>query len=164
MKQFIFLLVAMLSLSSCRNDDAVQKIDQITALYIDSAGIDMFNSKILGSYSSVSLNDVYGLTDSSPVPFTLKKDVDTLNYLEYMAGARRIGIDSSDMNAKIYQSKIALNLNRKLNDSTNVLTTDTLTINYVYRPDLFSIQSAWYNKDLVFTKIAGQPNVIKISK
>ena len=82
------------ALISCRNDDSdVQKIDQIIHLYIDSAGQDMLNSNIPGSYVSVQGNDEYGLVDSAPVNFSNKKDADTVNYLEYVA--ERTGKDVS---------------------------------------------------------------------
>ena len=92
---FFTLLMVFFALISCRNDESdVQKIDQIIHLYIDSAGQDMLNSNIPGSYVNVQGNDEYGLVDSAPVNFSNKKDADTVNYLEYLAGARRIGIDS----------------------------------------------------------------------
>ena len=88
---FFTLLMVFFALISCRNDDRdVQKIDQIIHLYIDSAGQDMLNSNIPGSYVNVQGNDEYGLVDSAPVNFSNKKDADTVNYLEYLAGAELI--------------------------------------------------------------------------
>ena len=165
MKNFFFAgVIILLGLFSCRSNDDFQQIDQVLSLYIDSTGIDMLNPKIPGSYSSIRFNDVYGITDTAPVNFSMNKDQDTINYISYVSGARRIGIDSSDMNAKIYQSKIALILSRQVNDSTTTITNDTLTINYLSTPTLFQIQKAWYNSNLVFNKVQGQPNTIKIVK
>lgn len=161
---FFFLWVAFFAALSCRNDeDAVQKIDQIIQLYIDSAGQDMLNSKIAGGYSNIRMNDVYGLTDNAPVNFGTKKDLDTVNYIEYVAGARRIGIDSS-ANSKTYESKIALSLTKRLNDSTITVLSDTMTVHYRLTPELFQVSKVWYNNVLRFTKVEGQPNIVKISK
>ena len=92
---FFVLMVAFFAFLSCRNDESdVQQIDQIINLYIDSANQDMLNVKIKGSYTNIRMNDVYGITDAAPVNFTMKKTTDTNNYIEYIAGAKRIGIDS----------------------------------------------------------------------
>lgn len=148
---------------SCRNEEeAVQKIDQVIHLYIDSLGQDMLNVKIPGSYISSSMNDVYGLTDNAPVSVSIKKDADTVSYIEYLAGAKRIGIDSSG-NSKTYESKIALKLTKKINNS-NRITNDTMTVQYQSTPELFQVSKIWYNGVLQFTKVDGQPNTVKIVK
>lgn len=152
------------ALISCRNDDRdVQKIDQIIHLYIDSAGQDMLNSNIPGSYVNVQGNDEYGLVDSAPVNFSNKKDADTVNYLEYLAGARRIGIDSVGDN-KNYESKIALILTKKVNNTTNAVIKDILTIQYSSTPTSFQVSKVYYNNILKFTKVEGEPNIVKITK
>jgi len=107
---------------------------------------------------------VYGLTDNAPVSFNIKMDQDSLYYIEYVSGAKRKEQDSSNLNAKIYQSKIALNLRRPTGTTTSVMTHDTLVINYQFSPVIFKIQKVWYNNNLVFNKIDGQPNIIKITK
>ena len=165
MKNLFFLaMIVFLGFLSCRSDEeAVQKIDQIINLYVDSLGQDMLNAKISGSYISSSMNDVYGLTDSAPVTFSVKKDADTINYIEYLAGAKRIGIDSSE-SFKTYESKIALLLTKKINDSTRRSTNDTLTIQYRSTPTLFQVSKIWYNNVLHFTKVEGEPNILKIVK
>lgn len=160
---FFFLLI--ISLFSCRKgDEDVQKIDQITHIYIDSAGQDMLNSKLLNSYIAVSMNDDYGITDNVPVSFTLKKTADTVNYLEYVAGAKRILVDSSDAQRKIYESRIALNMIKKTSDSTQVKVNDTLILRYVNAPDIFYLNEAFYNKVKVFSKTPGQPNLVQVHK
>lgn len=161
---FFTLLMVFFALISCRNDDRdVQKIDQIIHLYIDSAGQDMLNSNIPGSYVNVQGNDEYGLVDSAPVNFSNKKDADTVNYLEYLAGARRIGIDSVGDN-KNYESKIALILTKKVNNTTNAVIKDILTIQYSSTPTAFQVSKVYYNNILKFTKVEGEPNIVKITK
>lgn len=161
---FFLIMVSFLAFLSCRGDeDSVQKIDQVINLYIDSLGQDMLNVKLQGSYINASMNDVYGLTDNAPVSFTLKKDADTANYIEYLAGAKRIGIDSSG-SSKTYESKISLFLTKKINDSTNRVSNDTLTIQYLSTPTIFQVSKIWYNDVLQFTKVEGQPNTVRIVK
>lgn len=161
---FFLIMVSFLAFLSCRSDeDSVQKIDQVINLYIDSLGQDMLNVKLQGSYINASMNDVYGLTDNAPVSFTLKKDADTVNYIEYLAGAKRIGIDSSG-SSKTYESKISLFLTKKINDSTNRVSNDTLTIQYLSTPTIFQVSKIWYNDVLQFTKVEGQPNTVRIVK
>lgn len=164
MKNVFFLLLAVfVAFLSCRSDeDSVQKIDQIINLYIDSLGQDMLNTKLAGSYISSTMNDVYGLTDNAPISISIKKDADTINYIEYLAGAKRIAIDST-ANSKTYESKIALNLTKKIADA-NRITNDTMTIQYLSTPNLFQVSKIWYNGVLQFTKVEGQPNTVKIVK
>jgi len=161
---FFLMLISLFTFLSCRSEDeSVQKIDQIINLYIDSLGQDMLNSKVPGSYINSRMNDVYGLTDDAPVSFTVKKDADTISYIEYLAGAKRIGIDSVG-DFKMYESKVALFLTKKINDSTNRVSNDTMTIQYQSTPDLFQVSKIWYNGVLQFTKVEGQPNILKITK
>ena len=164
MKNVFFLtIIIFFAFLSCRsNEDSVQRIDQVINLYIDSLGQDMLNSKVPGSYTNSRMNDVYGLTDNAPVSFTIKKDADTISYIEYLAGAKRIGIDSSGT-SKTYESKVALFLTKKVND-TNRVTNDTITIQYLSTPELFQVSKLWYNGVLQFTKVEGQPNTVKIVK
>lgn len=165
MKNLFFLMfVAFLGFISCRNDENdVQKIDQVMQLYIDSLGQDMLNVKLPGSYTTTSMNDVYGLTDNAPVTFSVKKDADTVSFIEYVAGAKRIRIDSTELSIT-YESKIGLTLIKSINDSVKRTTNDTMTIQYLSTPTLFEISKVWYNDVLQFNKVEGQPNVIKISK
>ena len=157
-------MVAFFAFLSCRNDEfAVQKIDQIIQLYIDSSGQDMLNANIKGGYTNIRMNDVYGLTDTAPVTFVSKKNADTLNYIEYLAGARRIRIDSA-ANSKTYESKIALLMTKKINNTASVLINDTMRIQYRWTPDLFQVSKIWYNNQLKFTKVGEEPNIVKVSK
>lgn len=161
---FFFSVIAFFAFLSCRNDEAtVQKIDQIIQLYIDSADQDMMNTNIKGAYTNAKMNDVYGLTDTAPVNFSPKKDNDTASYIEYIAGARRIGIDSSG-SSKIYESKIALSFTKSLTDSTSTTINDTMTVQYRLTPEVFQVSKIWYNNVLQFTKVADEPNIVKIRK
>jgi hypothetical protein len=161
---FFILMIGAFAVLSCRNEDEnIQRIDQIIQLYIDSAGQDMLNSKISGSYTDIKINDVYGLTDTAPVSFSLKKDADTVTYLEYVAAAKRITIDST-ATFQTYESKLALQLTKKLNDSTNLVTNDTMKIQYQSTPEIFQVSKIWYNNELKFTKTDQLLNVVKISK
>lgn len=161
---FFVMTLAFFAFLSCRNDEInVQQIDQVLNLYIDSAGQDMLNNKIPGSYTTISWNDINGLTDNAPVSFSTKKDADTVTYLEYLAGAKRIAIDSAG-DSKTYESRIALALTKKVNDSTNAVSNDTMVIQYSSTPDVFEVSKIWYNNVLYFTKVQGQPNNVKITK
>ncbi len=160
----IFSVSGMLALGCRNSDEEVQQIDQIINLYIDSANIDMLNAKIEGAYTNVKMNDVYGLTDNAPVSFTMKKNQDTVNFIEYVAGAKRVLIDSSDVNEKIYESKISLIFTRKVNDSITSTFNDILTINYQWTPNVFQVSKVWYNNVPQFIKVQGEPNIVKISK
>ena len=161
---FFILMIGAFAVLSCRNEDEnIQRIDQIIQLYIDSAGQDMLNSKIPGSYTDIKINDVYGLTDTAPVSFSLKKDADTVTYLEYVAAAKRITIDST-ATFQTYESKLALQLTKKLNDSTNLVSNDTMKIQYQSTPEIFQVSKIWYNNELKFTKTDQLLNVVKISK
>lgn len=161
---FFLAIIICFGFLSCRNnDEPVQKIDQIINLYIDSLGQDMLNSNIKGSYTNISMNDLNGLTDNAPVNFTNKKDADTVNYIEYLAGAKRIAIDSTAV-LTTYESRITLSLTKRINDSTNGVSRDLVRIQYTSTPELFQVSKVWYNEVLKFTKVEGQPNILKISK
>lgn len=163
---FIALTILFVSLSSCKsNDDEPQYIDQIIDLYIkDSNNKDLLKDNSAGSYIAFSANDVQGLLDNSPVSFQKKMTVDSTFYLEYMAGAKRITLDSVNPTDRTYQSIIALNFTQKINDTTNVAVLDTMKIIYKWAPSVFEVSKVYYNNDLKFTKQNGQPNVVTIVK
>lgn len=165
MKNLFFLaMLSLMAFIACRNsDDVVQKIDQILEIYIDSLGQDMLNPKLSGAYISVAMNDVYGEKDDAPVSFVIKTTTDSVHYIEYVAGAKRILVDSA-VDKKIYESKITLHLVKKINDSMSSTTQDDLKIHYVSTASKFQISQVWYNDSLKFTKEEGEPNVLKISK
>lgn len=160
------ILVVLFALLSCRSDDDdLQKIDQIFNLYMkNSVGQDLLNAKKSGSYSSITMNDVNGLADIAPVSFSLKATADSTLYIEYIAGARRITVDSISPEDRTYESQITLALTKKLTETTNDVTNDVLRIQYHWTPSVFEVSKVYYNNELKFTKQPGVPNVVTITK
>lgn len=162
---FFGLVIFCAAVLSCRQDvDSLQQIDQVVRMYVDSAGQDMLNPSLEHSYQTLTMNDVNGLTDTAPVSVSLLYDADSLRYLDYVKGATRIPRDTTNPDAKIYESEIALIYTQKKNDSVTVTINDTLKLHYISKPEIFTLQNAWYNNELVFTKEPGQPNIINIHK
>lgn len=163
---FPMLLITFLLLLSCRNtEDSVQKIDQTVQIYIDSLGKDMLNQKIAGTYTTIVMKDIGGIYDATNISgFNLKKNSDTANYIEYLAGAKRNLVDSVSTTQKYYQSDIVLNLTKKINDTVSKTTVDTMKIQYSWTPQVFQVAKIYYNRQLVFSKTDDQPNIVKISK
>ncbi len=158
---FFFAFVILLS---CRPDEGgLQQIDQVLHIYLDSAKTDMLNNNIPGAYRSFQVNDVYGITDNAPVSLSLKKDGDTISYLEYVAGAKRMIIDSSALQ-RTYESKLAFAFIKKKNDSTNVTINDTMRIRYSWTPQLFRVETVYYNNQLKYTNADETPHIVRITK
>lgn len=167
----VLLLTAIFSLLvlNCRKEqDDIQQIDQTMKVYIDSAGKDMLNTKISGAYSGLNINDINGVTDTAPVSaYSIKKDKDTVAYIEYIAGAKRLLVDSSDVNKKIYESALALNYTTLISTTKTKKTSDTLVLRYTLSPQLFQITSGEYKsygRTWKFSKLSSQENIFKISK
>ena len=162
------ILSAILLLFSCQRDEGgTQTIDQVLTLYMKSStNPDLLNSRIPGSFTNVTLLDILGIRDLIPVSgFGLLKDSDTLTYLDYPAGAIRLKIDSlSNENEEIYYSQFVIRLSRPSNSTTPFVDDDTIKIEYKSTPSLFQISKLWYNGDLKFTKIQGEPNIVTIVK
>ncbi|KMQ69569.1 hypothetical protein ACM39_00435 [Chryseobacterium sp. FH2] len=161
------ILIILFALTSCgRDEDSLQKIDQIFNLYIkNSAGQDLLNSTKSGSYTSISMNDVNGTQDVAPVTtYSLKMTTDSVYYIEYLAGAKRITIDSISPEDRTYESEIDLRLSRPITDSTTEITTDRLKIQYHWTPSVFEVSKVFYNNELKFTKEPNVPNVVTIVK
>jgi len=154
-------------LFSCRGEDEsdLQKIDQVINVYLhDNSGVDLLNTNIKGGYTTVSgqdLNADKALQEISG--FSVKKDKDTIAYIDYVAGAKKILLDSISPVQKRYQSDFYLNLSKIINKET-VTDTDTVKVEYNWTPTLFQVSKIWYNQKLVFTKVEGQSNIIKIVK
>ena len=167
MKIKFLLLTSVIFLFSCRKEDEndVQKIDQVINVYLhDNSGVDLLNTNIKGGYTTVSgqdLNADKALQEISG--FSVKKDKDTIAYIDYVAGAKKILIDSISPVQKRYQSDFYLNLSKIINKET-VTDTDTVKVEYNWTPTLFQVSKIWYNQKLVFTKVEGQSNIIKIVK
>jgi len=165
MKNIIFgILVVFFAFLSCRNDDDdLQKIDQILTIYMkSSSGQDLLNPNKSGSYISYTVNDVFGTTDNAPVSIPLKLSSDSLYYMEYIAGAKRI-TDDSLSDTRTYRSRMALALRRTVNSVTDTIN-DTLDIEYRWTSSVFEVSKVYYNKQLQFTKEPGGSNVVTIVK
>lgn len=164
---FFALMIFGLLFISCRgNEDSLQQIDQIVNLYIkDAAGKDLLNNKLAGTYNSVKLLDLNGLTDQVPISsFSLKKNLDTVNYIDYDSGAKRILQDSLSPVSKTYRSDFIVSLTKNIDSANTITTQDTVKIEYSWTPTLFQISKFYYNRKLVFTKVPDQPNIITIIK
>jgi len=165
-RTLLFFIITML-LFSCRGEDEsdLQKIDQVINVYLhDNSGVDLLNTNIKGGYTTVSgqdLNADKALQEISG--FSVKKDKDTIAYIDYVAGAKKILLDSISPVQKRYQSDFYLNLSKSINKKT-VTDTDTVKVEYNWTPTLFQVSKIWYNQKLVFTKVEGQSNIIKIVK
>lgn len=167
MKNIVFgILVVLFALISCKRDDedSLQKIDQIFDLYMkNSAGQDLLNGKKVGSFSSYAVNDVFGDTDNSPVSIPLKMTSDSVFYMEYIAGAKRVILDSISPSDRTYRSRLALSLRRTVNNVADTVN-DVLEIQYHWTPTVFEVSKVYYNGTLRFTKQPGVPNVVTIVK
>lgn len=160
------ILSAIILLLSCRGDgEDTQVIDQVLNLYMkNSAGQDLLNYKIKGSYSSVTLLDLLADTDlKSFSGYSLVKDADTVTYLDYPAGAIRLLKDSISPEQKTYYSKFVIRLSKTENSSA-ITDDDTIRIEYTWTPSLFQISKLYYNDELKFTKTQGLRNVVTIVK
>ena len=162
----IFSAIVFSAVLSCSNgDEDVQYIDQTAQFYMkNAAGQDLLNSELIGSYISYTGNDVLGLTDSSPITFSKIIDSNGLYYWQYQAGARRLLLDSISPNEKYYHSLIALNLTKKITDSTTTIEQDTMEIRYKWTPSVFEVSKVYYNNQLMFEKQPSQPNIVTIIK
>ena len=167
MRNIVFgFLVIFCAFLSCRNDDDdLQKIDQILNIYMkNGTGRDLFHKKKDTTYFTYSLNDVNGATDNAPVSASLKATADSTLYMEYIAGAKRIGLDTLDPNNKTYHSVITVSLIKHLNSTILDTIDEKLEIQYRMTPTVFEVSKVYYNDTLRFTKQPGSPNVVTIVK
>lgn len=164
------ILATIFLLFSCRGDeDDTQAIDQVLKLYVKNAAEqDLLNSKIPGSFSSVTLLDLLDETTANkPISGqTFLKDADTVVYMDYPAGAIRLLKDTvtSNPEEKIYYSNFIIQYFKIVDDVSTLNSQDTIRIEYSWTPSLFVISQLWYNKKLEFTKVPGQPNIVEIVK
>ncbi|WP_292009993.1 hypothetical protein [Chryseobacterium sp.] len=167
MKNVAFgILIIFFAFLGCRNDDdSIQRIDQILDIYMkDSLGRDLLNTNTEGAFTAISMNDVQGTTDTAPVSYSSLVASDSVNYIRYLAGARRITKDSISPDDRTYESIIALAITKKLTDSTTTVLNDTLRIEYHWSPSVFQVSKVYYNNDLKFTKEPNVSNVVTIVK
>ncbi|MDQ1857911.1 MULTISPECIES: hypothetical protein [unclassified Chryseobacterium] len=171
MKYFWGILVAVFALISCKNDDdSLQRIDQELNIYMkNSAGQDLLNSKLTGSYTGYSVNDIFGTKDISPVSISLKTSPESLYYMEYLAGAKRRRLDSISPDqpgtGTSYHSKMLITFTKSTNVSDNV--TGTLEVQYRNTPTAFQVSKVLYDGNEVFSKDADAPtsiNTVTITK
>jgi hypothetical protein len=158
-------MILVFALISCRDtSEDLQQIDQILNIY-NSGGNGLLNPNFSDNYTKIAFLDLNGVTDQVPIStFSLKKDADTVNYIDYVSGAKRILIDSSNVNKKIYQSKIALKFTKTTQNSAIYTLNDTMVINYSFSPERFQIDNVIYNNAQVFTKTINGENTLKIIK
>jgi len=169
MKKSVFVFVAVFfTLLSCRGDeDSLQKIDQIFNLYMkDGSGKDLLHPNKIGAYTTISFNDALGDTDVTNVNYSRKMTVDSVNYLEYIAGAKRELLNGSDPDNRTYYSKIEVSLTKKLTNSTvSTPDIDTLEIRYRFTPSVFEISKVLYNNsEVAVIKESNTQNVVRIIK
>lgn len=161
---FTLKLIAVLCiLFSCtRDDDSLQRIDQIMNIYIKTkTGQDLLNSKKTGSFIGYSINDQNGTTDIAPVSIPLKMTADSIYYMEYIAGAKRVIMDSISPDNRTYKSDLVFSLRRTVNNVPDTIN-DVMRIEYRWTPALFQVSKVIYNGKVEFTKEANEPNSINV--
>lgn len=163
------ILATIILLVSCKgdNEDDGQIIDQVLMMYVKSSanGQDLLNSKINGSYSSVSLLDLLDETTANkPISGqSLVKDADTVVYMDYAAGAIRQLKDSISPELKTYKSRFIIRYSKTVNSQV-VNDDDIIELEYQWTPSLFQLSKLWYDNELKFTKVPGQRNIVTIVK
>ena len=159
---FIFLLV-----TACRQDgDVHQNIDQAINFYFqDTNGNDLIIPNDPTGYASrITFIDDLSITGNAAVSgITPGVDAAKKNYMQYIAGAIRLGLADSTAVKKTYRSRIFINYNKVTND-TKVMARDTLDILYSWTPSLFNVSSISVNKKVVFNGSNGQQKNIPITK
>ncbi|SHK10374.1 hypothetical protein [Epilithonimonas mollis] len=165
-RRISIILTAIVLLFSCRGDgNDFQVIDQVLKLYVRSANNpDLLNNQIDGSYSSVVLYDLLNPTALTIVPGTsLLKDADAITYLDYTAGAIRQLKDSISPELKTYKSRFIIRYSKTVNSEV-VNDDDIIEIEYRWTPSLFELSKLSYDNEVKFTKVPGQPNIVRIVK
>jgi hypothetical protein len=167
---FKILLFSMISilLFSCRGEDMndLQKIDQVVNLYIsDTNGVDLLNTENTNAYKTVTLQDLNDPNTALKAisTFSIKKDLNNVSYIDYAGGATRVLQTTSGQYPEIYQSEFYINLTKSVNDN-DVTDVDTIKIQYSSEPSQFKVSKIWYNKQLAFSKVSVEPNIVKIVK
>lgn len=159
----ITLLFSLMLTFACRDtDDELQEIDQLVTIYYrDAAGNNLLDEKQPASYRSVVLKDLGGLRDQIQLSGNYVQGSDNETHLQYTAGATRVLTDSVNAELKNYRSDIRVELRKTAIDSVDV---DTLTIFYRWTPQSFRVERMLYNRQSIFKKVAGQPNVATVVK
>lgn len=169
MKNFVFgILLGCFALMGCRSDEeSFQKIDQIMSLYIeDATGKNLLIPNQIGSFTTISMNDRLAPIDNAPVSNSVKTISDSVQYVEYIAGATRELVSGGESENRMYRSEIRVDLTKKLTDSTFAeIDNDTLQVFYRWTPTVFEVARVLYNNaELSVTKDSENRNVVKIIK
>ncbi|KAB1229958.1 hypothetical protein [Chryseobacterium viscerum] len=171
MKYFWGIFVAFFALVSCKSDDdSLQRVDQVLNIYMkNSAGQDLLNNKLPGSYTGFSVNDVFGTKDIAPVSISLRTSPESLFYMEYLAGAKRRRLDSISPDnpgtGTSYYSRMQITFTKSTNVSDNVI--GLLEVQYRNTPTAFQVSKVLYEGKEVFSKNADAPtsiNTVTITK
>lgn len=162
-KYFIFSFLSVVLVSCQSNEDDLQKIDQTLHIYItDQQGEDLLNSSSEVGYARVTMSDVGGeFTSEALKGYSLKRDSLDHYYIEYSAGGTRNLVGESG-DEKKYQSDFTINYFIK--NVVEVQDVDDVTVDYLFTPTLFQVQNFNLNGETIFTKVDGQPNIVKIVK
>jgi hypothetical protein len=86
-----------------------------------------------------------------------------VSYIDYAGGATRVLLTTSGQYPETYQSEFYINLTKSVNDN-DVTDVDTIKIQYSSEPSQFKVSKIWYNKQLAFSKVSVEPNIVKIVK
>lgn len=166
--RIILFFISFLLLFSCRGEDVndLKKIDQVINLYItDSNGLDLLNKENTNAFTNVTLQDLNDPKTAlkSISSFSIKKDLANKNYIDYAAGATRILESPSGQYPETYKSEFYINLSKTVKD-VDVIDVDTIKVQYSSEPLQFKVSKIWYNKQLVFSKVSDEANIVKIVK
>lgn len=168
MRNIIFgFVIVFFAFLSCRSgdDDEIRKIDQLLNIYMKNGlGRDLFHKKKDTTYFTYFMTDVNGDIDETPVSSSLKATADSTLYIEYLAGAKRVGLDTIDPDNKIYHSVITVSMIKRLNNTIIDTIDEKLEIQYRMTPLVFEVSKVYYNDTLRFTKQPGGLNVVTIVK
>ena len=139
-------VLIMLWIISCQREDTpVREIDQVSRIYIDSAGIDMLNDSLNISYKTRRYYDALGLTDNAAVSLQLKQNKNGRYFLEYTAGAVRKTLPT-EHSPTIVRSIIAFQMAYPAHTTASILPIqDTLILDYRFSDAEFRLISARYN-------------------
>ena len=139
-------VLIMAGMISCQREDIpVREIDQVSRIYIDSAGIDMLNDSLSISYKTRRYYDALGLTDNAAVSLQLKQNKNGRYFLEYTAGAVR-KILPTEHSPTIVRSIIAFQMAYPAHATASILPIqDTLILDYRYSDTEFRLIRARYN-------------------
>lgn len=139
-------VLIMLWMISCQREDTpVREIDQVSRIYIDSAGIDMLNDSLNISYKTRRYYDALGLTDNAAVSLQLKQNKNGRYFLEYTAGAVRKTLPT-EHSPTIVRSIIAFQMAYPAHTTASILPIqDTLILDYRFSDAEFRLISARYN-------------------